>query len=134
MSVRIGGHPKKMMYASALAALLLAVTACAAGSQESLHAAQGGTVSELLLGFWHGIIAPITLIGEVINRISPNTLPWQFKFYEVRNLGVLYDDYIKDRAKALYHYQQYMAINPKAPDAKKVESYILNLELEQKIR
>ena len=50
------------------------------------------------------------------------------------NLGVLYDDYLKDRAKALYHYQKYLAINPKAPDAKKVESYVLNLELEQKVR
>ena len=50
------------------------------------------------------------------------------------NLGVLYDDYLKDRAKALYHYQQYLAINPKSPDAKKVETYVLNLELEQKVR
>ena len=50
------------------------------------------------------------------------------------NLGVLYDDYFKDREKALYHYQKYLAINPKAPDSKKVESYVLNLELEQKVR
>jgi chromosome segregation ATPase len=50
------------------------------------------------------------------------------------NLGVLYDDYMKDREKALYHYQKYIAINPKAPDAKRVETYILNLELEQKVR
>ncbi len=50
------------------------------------------------------------------------------------NLGILYDDYIKDRDKALYHYQKYLAINPKSPDAKSVESYILNLELEQKVR
>ncbi|MBN1689295.1 MAG: tetratricopeptide repeat protein [Candidatus Omnitrophica bacterium] len=50
------------------------------------------------------------------------------------NLGVLYDDYLKDREKALYHYQKYLAINPKAPDAKKVESYILSLELEHKVR
>lgn len=50
------------------------------------------------------------------------------------NLGVLYDDYLKDREKALYHYQKYLAVSPKAPDAKRVESYILALELEQKIR
>lgn len=50
------------------------------------------------------------------------------------NLGVLYDDYLKDREKALYHYQKYLAINPKAADAKKVETYILSLELEQKVR
>ncbi len=50
------------------------------------------------------------------------------------NLGVLYDDYLKEREKALYHYQKYLSIDPKAPDAKKVESYILSLELEQKVR
>ena len=50
------------------------------------------------------------------------------------NLGVLYDDYLKDRQKALYHYQKYLAINPKAPDVKKVETYVLSLELEQKVR
>ncbi len=50
------------------------------------------------------------------------------------NLGVLYDDYLKDREKALYHYQKYLTINPKAPDAKKVETYILSLELDQKVR
>lgn len=50
------------------------------------------------------------------------------------NLGILYDDYLKDREKALYHYQKYLSVNPKAPDAKKVESYILSLELEQKVR
>ncbi len=50
------------------------------------------------------------------------------------NLGVLYDDYVRDREKALYHYQKYLSVNPKAPDAKKVETYVLNLELEQKVR
>ncbi len=50
------------------------------------------------------------------------------------NLGVLYDDFMKDRNKALYHYQKYITVNPKAPDAKKVENYILSLELEEKVR
>lgn len=50
------------------------------------------------------------------------------------NLGVLYDDFMKDRNKALYHYQKYIAVNPKAPDAKKVENYMLSLELEEKVR
>ena len=50
------------------------------------------------------------------------------------NLGVLYDDYLRDREKALHHYQKYLAINPRSPDAKKIETYILSLELEQKVR
>jgi hypothetical protein len=72
-------------------ALLLLLAACAAGSQASAEAAQGGAISELLLGFWHGIIAPITLIGEIIDTVSPGALPWSFQFYEARNSGVLYD-------------------------------------------
>ncbi len=73
------------------ALLLLALAACAAGSQASAQAAQGGVVSELLLGFWHGIIAPITLIGEIIDTVSPGALPWSFQFYEAHRVGVLYD-------------------------------------------
>lgn len=76
----------------ALAALLLlALAACAAGSQASGQAAHGGSVSEVILGFWHGIIAPVTLIGEIIDKLSPGALPWPVRFYEARNLGVLYD-------------------------------------------
>lgn len=73
------------------ALLLLALAACAAGSQASAQAAQGGSVSEVLLGFWHGIIAPITLIGEIVDKVSPGALPWSFRFYEARNPGVIYD-------------------------------------------
>jgi hypothetical protein len=73
------------------ALILLALAACAAGSSASAQAAQGGSVSELLLGFWHGIIAPITLVGEIIDTVSPGALPWSFRFYEVRESGVLYD-------------------------------------------
>lgn len=77
--------------AAPTALLLLALAACAAGSQASAQAAQGGAVSELLLGFWHGIIAPITLIGEIIDTVSPGALPWSFRFYEMHHNGVLYD-------------------------------------------
>ena len=72
-------------------ALVALVSACAAGSEASHHAAQGGTVSQLILGFWHGVIAPVTLIGEIIQKLSPGTLPWTFRFYEPTNTGALYD-------------------------------------------
>ncbi len=65
---------------------------------------------------------------EKVLEITPNDPDTHY------NLGVLYDDFFKDREKALYHYQKYITVNPKAPDAKKVETYILNLELEEKIR
>jgi hypothetical protein len=77
-------------WAPAAAALFL-LTACAAGSQASAQAAEAGSVSQLLLGFWHGIIAPIALIGEIITKLSPGTLPWSVQLYEARHAGVLYD-------------------------------------------
>lgn len=70
---------------------VLALAACAAGSAESQHAAAGGLLSELLLGFWHGLIAPITLIVEIVNRLAPHPLPWSVRLYEAKGTGVAYD-------------------------------------------
>ncbi len=67
------------------------LSACAAGSGEAAHAVSGGLLSQILLGIWHGVIAPFTLIGEVINRFAPHLLPWQVRFYETRSTGVAYD-------------------------------------------
>jgi hypothetical protein len=73
------------------AVVVLALSACVAGSGESAHAASGGVLSQLLLGFWHGVIAPVTLIGEIINRFAPNALPWRVHLYETKAVGVAYD-------------------------------------------
>jgi hypothetical protein len=76
----------------ALCALLaLALAACAAGSTASHEAAEAGALAQVVLGFWHGLIGPFTLIGEVIEEVAPNALPWSFRFYETQNTGVLYD-------------------------------------------
>ena len=74
-----------------LALLLLTVGACAAGSAASHQAAQGGAPSEIVLGFWHGLIGPITLLGEIINKVAPHVLPWTVHFYETQNTDALYD-------------------------------------------
>lgn len=71
--------------------LCLALCACAAGSGESHHAADGGGVSRFLLGLWHGIIAPLTLIVEIINHFAPHALPWGAKMYEPAATGWIYD-------------------------------------------
>lgn len=72
-------------------AVVLTLSACVAGSGESQHAAEGGMLAQLLLGFWHGIIAPVTLIGEIINRFAPHVLPWTVHLYETKASGVAYD-------------------------------------------
>ncbi|HZC17319.1 MAG TPA: hypothetical protein VE309_11200 [Caulobacteraceae bacterium] len=74
-----------------LAVLLMALSGCVAGSAESHHAAAGGLVSQLLLGFWHGVIGPPTLIGEVINHFAPHLLPWDVHMYETTATGWAYD-------------------------------------------
>ncbi len=74
------------------AVMLLALGACVAGSGESQHAAaSGGLLSQLLLGFWQGLIAPLMLIVEVIDQFAPHLLPWSVRFYEARGTGVFYD-------------------------------------------
>jgi hypothetical protein len=74
-----------------LVCVALALSACAAGSAESEHAAAGGFLSQLLLGFWHGLIAPVMLIVEVIDKFAPHLLPWDVHFYESRGTGAVYD-------------------------------------------
>jgi hypothetical protein len=74
-----------------LALTVLGVTACVATSAASGQAAQGGSISEIMLGFWHGIIAPVILIGEIVEAVAPSILPWTFRIYESQNTGVLYD-------------------------------------------
>jgi hypothetical protein len=70
---------------------LLGLGACVAGSTESAHAASGGLLSEFLLGLWHGLIGPLTLIGEVVNRLAPHLLPWQVHLYETKAASAVYD-------------------------------------------
>jgi hypothetical protein len=81
---------RSLMIAGAVV-LAVALSACAAGSAESQHAVAGGALSQLLLGFWHGLIAPLMLIVEVINHFAPHLLPWTVKFYESRGATFVYD-------------------------------------------
>jgi hypothetical protein len=34
------------------------------------------------LGRWRGVIAPVTLIAEIINRLAPHVPPWRPNFLE----------------------------------------------------
>lgn len=76
---------------AAVALAALALAACVAGSAESGQSAAGGMVPQFLLGFWHGIIGPVILIGEIIGRFAPHLLPWKLHLYETRATGAAYD-------------------------------------------
>jgi hypothetical protein len=73
--------------------LALFLAACAAGSPDARQAAGGGPLSLLVLGFWHGLIAPVALIIEVIQRFFPAVLPIPQKWhlYETSAASVPYD-------------------------------------------
>ena len=71
--------------------LLLLLAACAAGGIESGQSAHGGTLSLFFLGFWHGIIAPVTLLVEIGHKLWPHTIPWAIRLYETRADSVVYD-------------------------------------------
>lgn len=71
--------------------VMLTLCACVAGSADSGHTVSGALLSQFLLGVWHGLIAPATLIVEVINMYAPHVLPWQARLYESKATGVLYD-------------------------------------------
>jgi hypothetical protein len=82
---------KRVLIVIGVVGFALALGACAAGSAESQHAASGGFLGQLLLGFWHGLIAPVMLIVEVVDKFAPHLLPWSVRIYESRGTGVVYD-------------------------------------------
>lgn len=73
--------------------LALLLAACAAGSPDAKHAAAAGPLTQLVLGFWHGMIAPITLIIEIIQKFLPGVLPipQPWHMYEASAAGAPYD-------------------------------------------
>jgi hypothetical protein len=79
------------MKVPAACGLLLVLTACAAGGPEAAQAVHRGWLSLFLLGVWHGIIAPVTLLVEVGHRLWPNTIPWAIRLYETQANSVVYD-------------------------------------------
>ncbi len=71
-------------------ALLFALSACAAGSPDATQAAQSGGLSVFVLGFWHGLIAPVTLLIAAIKEFATDALPWSARMYQEGG-GVIYD-------------------------------------------
>jgi len=63
---------------------LLVLAGCAAGQNPSAHTANAhGEQAGFLLGFWHGMISPITFI---VSLFDPSV-----HFYEVHNNGDAYN-------------------------------------------
>ena len=48
------------------------------------------------------------------------------------NLGILYDDELKDARRASMHYRRYMKLRPHSPDSDMVKSWLVRRELAQK--
>jgi hypothetical protein len=82
-------HERAGKYVS-ITVLALGLGACAAGSTDAAQAADSGGVSLFVLGFWHGLIAPLTLLVEAINEFATGALPWSPRMYQEGG-GVIYD-------------------------------------------
>jgi hypothetical protein len=82
---------KKGLTIAAVVALAFVLAACAAGGVESGQAAHNGMLQQFLLGIWHGIIAPVTLLVEVLHKLWPHTVPWAIRLYETRADSAAYD-------------------------------------------
>ena len=76
---------------SAIVVLAIALAACAAGGVESAETTHQGMFALFLLGVWHGIIAPITLLVEVLHKLWPHAVHWTIRLYETRANSVAYD-------------------------------------------
>jgi hypothetical protein len=88
-SSRVGRSTQVGKYA-VFALLLVGLCACAAGSHDAQQSVQAGGISTFVLGFWHGLIAPLTLLVELINEFATGTLPWSPRMYQ-EGAGVVYD-------------------------------------------
>ncbi len=85
------GTPVKSFAKIACAMIALtALAACTAGSADARHMTQGGPLSQFLVGLWHGVIAPVALIIEIVNQFAPHATPWPLHMFE-KDGGVLYD-------------------------------------------
>ena len=82
---------RTLAFLALFGAVALTLAACAAGTPDASHAATEGPISQLVLGFWHGLIAPITLLVEVVHRYVPGVVPWSWRLYEGEAAGVPYD-------------------------------------------
>jgi hypothetical protein len=87
----IGEIMKQATRVTFVLVVTLALAACAAGSPQSVQATGGGPIALLALGIWHGIIAPITLIVEILNRFAPGLVPVRWHMYETGASSALYD-------------------------------------------
>jgi len=45
------------------------------------------------------------------------------------NLGILYDDEMKQPEKAMVHYRRYLQLNPHGPDADQIRNWLMRIEM-----
>jgi len=71
--------------------LMLTLAACAAGTPDAARTAGEGPISLIVLGFWHGLIAPVTLVVEIVRKFFTGVLPLNWHLYETSAASVPYD-------------------------------------------
>jgi hypothetical protein len=75
----------------AMVLLLALISGCVAGQASSREVTGGDNwVFEFFLGFWHGLIAWITLILRFVDQFFPGGLPGDWHMYETYDTGAFY--------------------------------------------
>jgi hypothetical protein len=75
---------KKFLVPAAVLAVLLILASCAPGPNELEKTADAdGKTAGFFMGFWHGLIAPITFVISVFSK--------GVRLYEVHNSGFWYN-------------------------------------------
>jgi hypothetical protein len=79
-------------------ALSLGLAGCLAGTSAAAHVAADGWLAQLILGFWHGLIAPLTFSMAMFGQFFPKlmrALPYSFwgpwYAYDGREAGFAYN-------------------------------------------
>ena len=81
-----------------LGVIALTLTGCLAGSPEADQLVSTGWPGSLILGFWHGLIAPLSFLMEQLQNNYPgvlHTLPYEFwgpwHIYDTHNASFVYN-------------------------------------------
>ncbi len=74
-----------------LGGLALTLTACIAGTTDSAQAATGPAMAQMVLGFWHGLLAPFLILAELARRFFPASIHFSWTAYQAGVVGFPYN-------------------------------------------
>ncbi len=72
-------------------ALGLFLAGCIAGTPEATNVMAAGDGAALVLGFWHGMIAPVTFLVSMVGVYHPGLIAGGVRVYQGATVGFSYN-------------------------------------------